>query len=104
MKDFVKVASRSELKAGELKLVEAEDEKIVLAVLGNDVIAFDNICPHADCDLVYGEIDGKDEIECDCHGSRFNVRSGALLQGPATTDLRIFGVRIEGDDVLVGPK
>jgi len=104
MNGFVKVASRSELKAGELKLVEAEDEQIVLAVLGSDVIAFDNVCPHADCDLAYDEIDEKDEIECDCHGSRFNVRSGALLQGPATTDLRIFAVRIEGDDVLVGPK
>ena len=103
MEGFVKVAQRGEVAAGELKLVEAEGEQIVLAGLGGEVIAFANLCTHEDCDLVYGAIDDDEEIECDCHGSRFNVRTGAVTQSPAVDSLPVYAVRIDGDDVLVGP-
>ena len=103
MKDFVKVASKGEIAAGTLKLVQAEGEQILLTMLGSDIIAFDNVCPHLECDLAFGEVDADNEIECDCHGSRFNVKTGEVLQGPATTNLRLFAVRVEGNDVLVGP-
>ena len=42
-------------------------------------------------------------MECDCHGSRFNVRTGEVVQGPAETPLTLYTVRQEGDDLLVGP-
>ena len=102
MEGFSKVAQRSEITAGALKLVEVGGEQIVLADLGGTVIAFSNVCTHADCDLAYGALDGE-EIECDCHGSVFNVVSGEVLQGPATERLPVFAVRVDGDDVLVGP-
>ena len=102
MESFVKVARRDEVSPSELKLVEAEGEQIVLADLGGPVIAFSNVCTHAGCDLVYGELE-ENELECDCHGSRFNVTTGEVLQGPATDPLTVYSVRIEGGDVLVGP-
>ncbi|MCH7654772.1 MAG: Rieske 2Fe-2S domain-containing protein [Chloroflexi bacterium] len=102
MEGFSKVAQRSEITAGALKLVEVGGEQIVLADLGGTVIAFSNVCTHADCDLAYGALDGE-EIECDCHGSVFNARTGEVLTGPATTPLPTYAVRIEGSDVLVGP-
>ena len=49
-----------------------------------------------------GELDGE-EVECECHGSRFNVRTGQVLNGPATENLELYSVRVDGDDVLVGP-
>ncbi len=103
MESFVMVAQRNEVVAGELKLVEADGEQIVLAELEGEVIAFSNICTHAECDLVYGAIDDEEEIECDCHGSRFNVRTGAVTQPPAVDNLSVYAVRIDGNDVLVGP-
>ncbi len=103
MEGFSKVARRDEIAPGEMKLVDVGNEQIVLANLGDQIVAFNNACPHAECDLAYGLLEG-DELECDCHGSRFNVRSGALLEGPALEPLTQYAVRLEGDDLLVGPR
>ncbi len=102
MEGFSKVAQRSEITSAELKLVEVGGEQIVLADLDGTLIAFSNVCTHAECDLVYGALDGE-ELECDCHGSVFNVVSGEVLEGPATDRLPVYAVRVEGGDVLVGP-
>ena len=50
-----------------------------------------------------GSLDGE-EIECDCHGSVFNVLSGAVLTPPATQPITIYAVQISGDDVSIGPR
>ena len=102
MDGFTKASKRSEVTGSELKLVEIEGEQIVLADLGGGIVAFSNECPHQGCDLVDGDMDNE-ELECVCHGSRFNVRTGEVLQGPATENLPLYAVRVEGDDVLVGP-
>ena len=44
-----------------------------------------------------------EEIECDCHGSRFSVKSGEVLVGPSEGPLMWYAVREEGGDVSVGP-
>ena len=102
MEGFAKAANRSDVTGGELKLVEIEGEEIVLADVGGDVVAFSNVCPHAGCDLVDGEMDD-DQIECVCHGSRFDVKTGEVINGPATENLPLYTVHVEGDDVMVGP-
>jgi nitrite reductase/ring-hydroxylating ferredoxin subunit len=103
MEGFEKVAQRSEVVPGTLKLVETQGEQILLTELGGDVIAFSNICTDDFCDLVGSEIDQFEEIECDCHGSRFKVRTGEVTQPPAMVPLPVYTVRIEGDEVFVGP-
>ena len=106
MKGFEKVAQRSDIKAGALTLIEAQGEAIILTELSGKVIAFSNVCTHEDCDLVFegeGKVDG-DEIECDCHGSRFNVLDGSVMNPPATEPITVYAVRVEGNDVLVGPR
>ncbi len=102
MEGFNKVAQRSEITSAELKVVEVDGEQIVLTELEGTPIAFANMCTHEAYDLAYGVLDGE-EIECDCHGSIFNVRTGEVLVGPATEPLPTYSVRVEGDDVLVGP-
>jgi 3-phenylpropionate/trans-cinnamate dioxygenase ferredoxin subunit len=103
MQAFEKVAKRSEVVADQLLLVVAQGEQILLTELGGEVVAFSNICTDDDCDLLECEVDQFEEIECDCHGSRFNVRTGAVTAPPAMIPLPVYGVRIEADDVLVGP-
>ena len=102
MDSFVKVAQTGDIGSGELKLYEVGDEQVVIANLGGALVAFNNLCPHAECDLVESSLEGE-EIECDCHGSRFNVSSGEVLQGPAVDPLIRYAVRVEGSDILVGP-
>ena len=106
MEGFEKVAQRAEIAPGKMKVIEVQGEKIVLADLGGELVAFGNVCTDDQCDLVYeggGEIDALGEIECDCHGSRFNVRTGENTAPPAAAPIPVYKVQVDGDDVLVGP-
>ncbi|MSQ11634.1 MAG: non-heme iron oxygenase ferredoxin subunit [Dehalococcoidia bacterium] len=102
MEGFVKVAKTGDLKRGELKLVEVGDERVLLANVGGQLFAVSEVCPHVEGPLSEGPLEGE-EVECPWHGSRFNVKTGEVTQSPATEGLKRFAVRVEGDDVLVGP-
>ena len=52
--------------------------------------------------LADGWLNG-DEVECPWHGSRFCVKTGEVVKQPATEPVARYSVRIEGDDVYVGP-
>ena len=58
--------------------------------------AFSSICTHQRCPMS----GVSDRIECTCHGSRFDLRDGSPLRGPATSPLREISVRVEGDSVV----
>ena len=99
---FVKVASTSELSPGEMKLVEIEDERILLANVEGSYYAVSEVCTHAECPLSEGYLDGE-MVECSCHGSQFNVKTGAVEGPPAFEDLPVYPVQVEGEDILIGP-
>ena len=101
---YKKVADRADVKPNELKLVHVGENQIILTELDGEVIAFDNMCTHEECDLIYGAVDEDNEIECDCHGTRFNVLTGEVMAPPAEIPLPIYSVSIDGDDVSVGPR
>jgi len=42
-------------------------------------------------------------LECPCHGSQFNVKTGEVVSPPANEPLTQYAVRVDGDDILVGP-
>jgi 3-phenylpropionate/trans-cinnamate dioxygenase ferredoxin subunit len=100
-KEYVPVAKVSELPAGALKLVHLGNEDVCLANSEGTIYGMSDICTHAGCSLAeYGEVDGV-EIECTCHGSRFELATGFLTHPPAAEPLKRYDVRIEGDDVLL---
>ncbi len=101
MEGFVKVAATADLPSGELMLVEVEDERVVLANVGGQYYALADACTHAECPLSDGELEGE-VLECPCHGSQFDVRTGEVDSPPANEPLTRYAVRIEGDDILVG--
>jgi thiosulfate dehydrogenase (quinone) large subunit len=47
------------------------------------------ICPHAGCEVLYRDGD----VVCPCHDSRFDLRTGAVQQGPAQSPLPVVRVR-----------
>jgi 3-phenylpropionate/trans-cinnamate dioxygenase ferredoxin subunit len=65
-------------------------------------LAFDNVCTHHGCPLDDGVLDGA-SIECECHGSIFDLRTGAVLRGPATEPIRIRVAEICDGRVVVKP-
>jgi nitrite reductase/ring-hydroxylating ferredoxin subunit len=97
---IVKVASTKELASGQMKKVEAEGKIILLVNLEGEYYAVGNRCTHMGCMLSNGTLKG-DNVQCPCHGSTFNVKTGAVVKGPATNPALAFPVRAEGDQILV---
>lgn len=86
--------------AGRLGLVMRLDEEatgpVAVYHIGNEVVAVQDLCPHAGAMLSNGEVSVDDGvITCPEHGSRFDARSGERLRGPADVGLRTFPVLIE---------
>ena len=99
---FVKVADVGELAPGDLKVVEVGPDQVLLVNVDGTIYALDDICSHAYASLSEGDLAGE-EIECPLHGSAFNVVTGEVLTPPADANIRTFEVRIDGQDVLLGP-
>ncbi|MBI4201774.1 MAG: non-heme iron oxygenase ferredoxin subunit [Chloroflexi bacterium] len=99
---FVAAAKMGELAPGDMKLLYVGNRPVALANLGGDYVAFSDTCTHQECSLSDGTVEGE-SVECPCHGSIFNARTGAVEEGPAQTPLAVHEVRIQGEDILVGP-
>ena len=102
MDEFISAAKTSDLDDGETMLVEAGDERILLSKVEGKFYAVSEGCTHFDGPLSDGYVEG-DEVECPWHGGKFNLRTGESTNPPATEPLRCYAVRVEADDVLVGP-
>jgi nitrite reductase/ring-hydroxylating ferredoxin subunit len=75
--------------------------RICLVRSGDSVFAFHDRCPHRDFALSGGDLVQPCVIECPWHGARFDVRTGEVLQGPATDSLFMLHVQVEDGRVYV---
>jgi nitrite reductase/ring-hydroxylating ferredoxin subunit len=72
--------------------------RVSIARVGGRLYAFDDLCTCADetCPLSGGLLTGT-TIMCQCHGSRFDITTGAVIDGPATEALDVYEVQeVEG--------
>lgn len=100
MSEAVAVGSVSALKTGEMQAFELNGLTIAIAHVGGSYFAFGNVCTHRQCPLVKGELEGT-TVTCSCHGSQFDVTSGAVLRGPAQEPVESYQVIVEGDSLQV---
>jgi nitrite reductase/ring-hydroxylating ferredoxin subunit len=73
---------------------------VAVANVDGRLLAFDDTCTHRGCSLATGDLDGA-TVTCPCHGSQFDVASGAVLRGPTETPVRSRRVEVQGEDLLV---
>jgi nitrite reductase/ring-hydroxylating ferredoxin subunit len=97
---WVRAASRSDLAEGEVLGAEVAGRSIALFDVDGTIFATDNVCTHAYARLSDGWLDGE-AIECPLHAARFDVRTGKVLDPPATEDLKTYLVRVVDDEIQV---
>jgi 3-phenylpropionate/trans-cinnamate dioxygenase ferredoxin component len=73
--------------------------RISIARVDGRLYAFDDLCTCTDepCPLSGGLLTGT-TVMCQCHGSRYDITTGAVIGGPATEPLNVYEVQeIDGD-------
>lgn len=75
----------------------ASDAKVVVTQpTEGDFKAFSAVCTHQGC-LV--ETSSEGDIPCPCHGSKFSIEDGSVVQGPATQPLPPVEITVDGDTI-----
>lgn len=96
--DAVKKAiSAATIPVGGGKVFSAQ-KVVVTQPTAGDFKAFSAVCTHERC-LVSSVADGV--IQCACHGSAFDITTGAVRKGPAKKALPAKSVTVSGDGVTV---
>ncbi len=101
MADLVRVAKASEIPPGTAKVVVVQGHPVALFNVDGTFYAVSHVCLHRGGPIGEGTLDGF-VVTCPLHGWEYDVRTGKNLANPLAR-LRTFAVRIDGDDVLVGP-
>ncbi len=100
---LIRICGADEVPEGEARRFEVDHRPIAIVNLGEEGFrAIDAICSHAHYFLDEGEVDVDfGTIECPKHGSTFDLETGRPRTLPATQPVRVFDVKIEGNDVLI---
>jgi len=100
MAEWTTVASSGDVEEGGLLEVDNRGEPVVIARRRGGLYAFEGYCTHEECPLSEGRFVDF-EIECYCHGSYFDIRTGEALVGPAVESLQTYRAREENGEIQV---
>jgi nitrite reductase/ring-hydroxylating ferredoxin subunit/uncharacterized membrane protein len=98
--DYEAVMTLSNVQENKLYRVTAAGVPVVLLRQGLQFYAISATCPHAGGPLDEGTLTG-DIVECPWHGSRFCMRDGRVLTGPATVNAPRYDVRVRDGQVEI---
>ena len=97
---LVRIGNAGDVQDGKMRVFDVSGTKVNVANADGRLYAFDDTCTHMGCSLANGELDGT-TVTCACHGSQFDVTTGAVLAGPARRPVRSHLVQVEAGDLLV---
>jgi nitrite reductase/ring-hydroxylating ferredoxin subunit/uncharacterized membrane protein len=101
-KSFVAVLDEGELRGDELRRVDVDGVPVLLArSRQGEVCALANTCTHLGGPLAEGSREG-DTVTCPWHGSRFDIRSGAVVEGPAVFAQPRLETRVQEGKIEIG--
>jgi len=95
-----KIAAAEDIPVGKMLGVETAGKPILIANVDGQYLAIGNRCTHMGCRLSQGILMGS-RVQCPCHGSTFDVRTGVLLKGPARQPEPSYQLRIDGNQIMV---
>jgi nitrite reductase/ring-hydroxylating ferredoxin subunit len=107
--EYVRVAAVGDIGTGKIVPIEVSGRKLLLARIGDTFFAAQRKCPHLGFNLCRGALDGA-AVVCPLHKAKFDLATGRVERDPklmfltmkARSDLAVYPVRVEGEDILVG--
>jgi nitrite reductase/ring-hydroxylating ferredoxin subunit/uncharacterized membrane protein len=91
--DWTPVGNEADIPEGEPRRVMANGIKVLLVKRVGQIYAIAEVCSHLGGPLAEGQLQG-DVIQCPWHASRFSVRDGKVIDGPATHPQPCFETRL----------
>ena len=91
---FLPAGRVTEVEDGGPRRINVDGVPVLVARANGQLYAVADTCTHLACSLAEGTIAG-DAVICDCHGSKFSLNDGSVLQGPATAPLATYDVRTQ---------
>jgi len=98
--DYVVVATLDRLPDKAFLRVMVDDHGLIVARDGAAVHAFQGTCPHEKADLAQGRIEAC-RVICPRHLASYSLTDGRVSRGWKVEALRIYPVRIEGNDIAI---
>jgi Rieske Fe-S protein len=90
------LASTADIPVGGGKILPGQKIVITQPQAGS-FDAFTAVCTHQGC-LVATVSGGT--INCPCHGSKFSIANGSVVNGPATSPLAPVSIRVQGTSIV----
>jgi 3-phenylpropionate/trans-cinnamate dioxygenase ferredoxin subunit len=100
LSEYVKVCEIADVPPGTMRPVDVREKKLMIVNVDGSLYALDRICTHETADLSTGFLLGS-VVTCPLHLSRFDVKTGAVENPPATLPLATYGLKVEGTSVYV---
>ena len=97
---LIRLGNSKDVAAGQMRVFDVAGTKVNVASVDGHLYAFDDTCTHMGCSLAKGTLDDT-TVTCGCHGSQFDVTSGAVLRRPAKQPVRTRLVQVQGENLLV---
>jgi len=98
-----RLCALADLEPGTAVRVELDEVDVAVVRVGDEVFAIEDLCSHAEVPLSEGEVDGC-TIECELHGSRFDLRSGKPTGPPATRPVPVYPTSVIDGEVYADLK
>ncbi|MFT3871729.1 MAG: Rieske (2Fe-2S) protein [Nocardioides sp.] len=92
------LAKTADIEVGGAVFLE-EPSVVITQPTEGDFHGFNRTCTHQQCPVT-DMVDGN--IHCACHGSMFSAVDGSPVEGPATSPLAGFALKVKGGKVLAG--
>jgi Rieske Fe-S protein len=92
------LATTAEVPEGGGKIIDGKNIVLTQPQAGT-FKAFTAVCTHQGC-IVNQISDGT--IDCPCHGSKFSIKDGSVVNGPATSPLAAIAIKVEGTSIVQG--
>ena len=92
------LATTSEIPVGSGKIF-TEQKVVVTQPTSGDFKAFSAVCTHMGC--IVSQI-SNGTIDCPCHGSRYSIKDGSVVAGPAPSPLPAEAIKVSGTSIILG--